>query len=63
MRTLKEECLWLLEWTCPCTLASALEPWIDDDNEHYLLSALGDKTPRQFEPAYHTSHGTQFTAA
>jgi putative transposase len=63
MRTLKEECLWLQEWPCPFTLASALERWIDDYNKHYLHSALGYKSPRQFEREYLISHGTQFTAA
>jgi putative transposase len=64
MRTLKkEECLWLHEWTSPLTLASALERWIDDYNEHDLHSALGYKPPRPFERKYHCRHGTQFTAA
>ena len=63
MRTLKEECLWLQKWTCPFTLASALERWIEDYNKHYLHSALGYKSPRQFEREYLISHGTQFTAA
>jgi putative transposase len=63
MRTLKEECLWLHEWSSPFTFISALERWIDDDNEHYLHSTLGYKPPRQFEREYHLSHGTQFVAA
>jgi transposase InsO family protein len=63
IRTLKEECLWLQEWTCPFTLATALEAGITDYNEHYLHSALGYKPPRQFEREYHLSHGTQFVAA
>lgn len=63
IRTLKEECLWLHEWTCPVTLASALKTWIDEYNEHYLHSALGYKPPRQFEREYHSSHGTQLPAA
>jgi putative transposase len=46
MRTLKEECLWLKEWTCPFALMSALEAWITTYNEHYLHSALGYKSPR-----------------
>jgi putative transposase len=62
-RTLKEECLWLQEWRSPCTFISALERWIDDDNEHYLHSALGDKPPRHFEREDHLSHGTPFVAA
>jgi transposase InsO family protein len=63
MRTLKEEGLWLQEWTCPFTLASVLKTWSNDDNEHYLPSALGYKPPRQFERDYHLSHGTQLPAA
>jgi putative transposase len=63
IRTLKEECLWLQEWTCPFTVASALEAGIADYNEYYLHSALGYKAPRQFEREYHLSHGTQFVAA
>jgi putative transposase len=63
MRTLKEECLWLQEWTCPFTLASMLKTWVDDDNEQDLHSALGYKSPRQFERDYHLSHGTQLPAA
>jgi putative transposase len=63
MRTLKEECLWLQEWTCSFTLANVLKTWIDDYNEHDLHSALGYKPPRQFERDYHLSHGTQLPAA
>ena len=63
IRTLKEECLWLQEWTCPFTLASALEVGIADYNERYLHSTLGYKPPRQFEREYHLSHGSQFVAA
>jgi putative transposase len=63
MRTLKEECLWLTEWTCPFELINALEAWIADYNEHYLHSALGYKPPRQFEREYHTCHSTQFAVA
>jgi putative transposase len=63
MRTLKEECLWLHEWTCPFTLASALGSWIAGYNEHYLHSALGYKSPRPFEREYHRSHSTPFVAA
>ena len=63
MRTLKEECLWLREWTCPLELFEALTRWINQYNEHYLHSALGYKPPRQFERAYHSSHGTQLPAA
>lgn len=63
MRTLKEECSWLQEWTSPFELIQALERWIGNDNEHYLHSALGYKPPRQFEREYHTSHSPPFVAA
>ena len=63
IRTLKEECLWLHEWTCPFTVASTLESWIAGYNEHDLHSALGDKPPRQFERESHRSHSTPFVAA
>jgi putative transposase len=63
IRTLKEECLWLHEWTSPFTFARALKTSIDQYNEQYLHSALGYKAPRQFEREYHLSHGTQLPAA
>jgi putative transposase len=51
MRTLKEGCLWLQEWTCPLELIRALRDWLTHYNEHYLHSALGYQSPRQFERA------------
>jgi putative transposase len=63
MRTLKEECVWLQEWTSPFELIQALERWIVHDNEPYLHSALGYKAPRQFESEYHTSPSPPFVAA
>jgi putative transposase len=63
MHTLKEECLWLQEWTRPFALIRALEVWIAEYNEHYLHSALGYQSPRQFERSYFLSHGTPFVAA
>jgi putative transposase len=63
IRTLKEECLWLQEWSCPFALIKALEVWIADYNEHYLHSALSYKPPRQFERDYHSSHSSPFVAA
>jgi hypothetical protein len=63
MRTLKEECLWLKEWSCPSKLIKELEDWIASDNEHCLHSALGSKTPRQFEREYYHSHSPPFVAA
>jgi transposase InsO family protein len=63
IRTLKEECLWLQEWTCPLALVRALAAWMDEYNEHYLHSALGYKPPRQFEREYYASHSPPFVAA
>jgi putative transposase len=63
IRTLNEECLWLREWTCPLALVRALTGWSEHDNEHDLHSALGDRTPRQVDRDYYTSHGPPFAAA
>jgi putative transposase len=63
IRTLKEECLWLRDWTCPFELLQALEAWVADYNEHYLHSTLGYKPPAQFERDYYRSHGPPFLAA
>ena len=63
IRTLKEECLWLQEWTSPFDLIRALAVWITEYNEHYLHSALGYQSPSQFERQYYLSHETPFAAA
>jgi putative transposase len=39
MRTLKEECLWLHEWTCPLELTSSFARWVGHYNGHYLHSS------------------------
>jgi len=51
-RTMKEELLWLREWTSPFALADALSGWIKYYNKSYLHSALGYKSPIQFEEEY-----------
>ena len=63
MRTLKEEWLWLREWTSPLELEHALVTWIEWYNTRYLHSALGYRTPCQIAQQHHTSHSTQFAAA
>jgi putative transposase len=60
MRTLKEELFWLREWNSPFDLAKELEAWIERYNESYLHSALGYKSPRQFEVEHQNSHISQF---
>jgi putative transposase len=63
MRTLKEELLWLREWTSPLELEQAIGAWIEWYNTRYLHSTLGYRTPCQVEQQYLLSHSTQFVAA
>ncbi len=49
MRTLKEELVWLREWQSVDQLKMALDDFVESFNEWYLHSALGYKTPNQFE--------------
>jgi transposase InsO family protein len=63
MRTIKEECLWLKEWTSPFHLSNELEHWIEVSyNQDYLHSTLGYKSPLSAESDYLKSHITQFAA-
>ena len=55
-RTMKEELLWLREWTSPFELADALEQWVKYYNGSYLHSALGYKPPIRFEEEYRNRH-------
>ncbi len=63
IRTLKEECLWLREWTGYWELKENLESWIEYYNRQYLHSTLGYKPPSQFENEYYLSRQTQLIAA
>jgi len=49
IRTLKEELCWLREWQTVNELKTALDTFVEDFNAGYLHSALGYKTPNQFE--------------
>ena len=51
-RTMKEELLWLREWTSPFELVGTLKAWIQYYNEEYLHSTLGYKPPNKFEEEY-----------
>lgn len=51
-RTMKEELLWLREWRSPFELTDALGKWVEYYNNCYLHSALGYKSPNQFEEEY-----------
>ncbi len=63
MRPLKEELLWLREWTSPLELERAPAAWVDWYHTRYVHSALGYRTPCQVEREYRASHSTQFVAA
>jgi len=49
IRTMKEECLWLREWTSPFELVDELGNWVRSYNNTYLHSALGYRTPARAE--------------
>jgi len=51
-RTLKEELVWLQEWSSPFDLINELDDWMENYNQHYLHSALGYRTPAQAEVEY-----------
>lgn len=49
MRTLKEELAWINEWDTPQAFIAAFGEWIDEYNANYRHSALGYRTPMEFE--------------
>ena len=63
MRTMKEECLWLREWSNPLELIDSLGQWVECYNESYLHSSLGYMPPAKFENEWNRSHPTQLAAA
>ena len=52
MRTLKEELIWLREWTSHSEVDNALKSWIKEYNKSYLHSAHGYRSPRWAEKNY-----------
>ncbi|MFH1514066.1 MAG: IS3 family transposase [bacterium] len=56
MRTLKEELLWLREWSGESQIKFALDRWIEKYNESYLHSAHGYKPPNRVELEYKLEH-------
>jgi transposase InsO family protein len=62
-RTMKEELLWLREWTSPFELVEAVVNWIGVYNRSYLHSALGYRSPEQFEKDYQYSQNTHLVTA
>lgn len=49
MRTMKEELVWLNDWKSPTQFIQALDCWVEEYNHEYLHSALGYKSPVEFE--------------
>ena len=62
LRTLKEELVWLHEWTSPAAFFEALDRWLAGYNASYLHSALGYRAPNAVE-AEHLGHATPLAAA
>ena len=62
-RTMKEELWWLREWSSPFELVDALSDWIAKYDISYLHSALGYKSPTQYENEYRNSQITQLVTA
>jgi putative transposase len=60
-RTMKEELLWLREWSSPFELADALGKWVSYYNCSYLHSALGYRSPLKFEEEYRNSFSYTLT--
>jgi transposase InsO family protein len=58
MRTLKEELIWLREWRDLYELSVAIDAWMETYNETWLHSALGYRTPNQFEETYNLTTRT-----
>jgi putative transposase len=62
MRTRKEECLWLREWTWPLELLRTRKDWLAHDNDHYLHSALAFRSPSQYEQDNLSCQSSPFVA-
>jgi putative transposase len=52
MRTIKEELIWLKEWSSHDEVNKALQEWIRNYNEKYLHSTHGYRTPNWMEENY-----------
>ncbi|RMH34285.1 MAG: IS3 family transposase, partial [Nitrospirae bacterium] len=63
MRTIKEELLWLREFTNLDEARAAIRHWITvEDNERDVHSSLGYKSPLEFEAALSARGATQAAA-
>ena len=53
MRTIKEEVIWQEEFQSLTEAKQKLEVWIRSYKREYVHSALGYKSPREFEESYY----------
>lgn len=63
VRTVKEELIWLREWSSVAELAQAVAAFVEDFNRSYLHSALGHKTPDAFGQQWLVGNQTTLSAA
>lgn len=63
IRTLKEELLWLREWTTVEEVARAVKEFTPQFNAGYLHSALEYKTPNEFEAKWFRENQKTLSAA
>lgn len=63
IRTIKEELIWLREWSSVAELAQAVAAFVEDFNQGYLHSALGYKTPSAFERQWLAENQITLSAA
>lgn len=63
MRTIKEELLWIREWSSAAELKDELAEWFREYNTNYLHSTLGYRTPERFEAEYKNSCNTLLLSA
>lgn len=63
IRTIKEELIWLREWTSTEELAEAVSAFVEEFNQNYLHSALGYKTPSEFEKQWFSEQQMALSAA
>jgi len=63
MRTLKEELIWLREWSNPAEVEEALTTWVDEYNERYLHSTHGYKPPNEVEKSWNLNKDTLLEVA
>jgi len=58
MRTIKEEVIWINEFTSLEEAQEVIGQWIEEDyNQFYPHSKLGYKSPREFEKQYYELQG------